>query len=943
MALVIKDRVKVTSTSVSSGTFTLGAAVTGFQSFSAIGNGNTTYYTIAAQSGSEWEAGLGTVTLITGTYYLSRDTVFDGSSGPGTPVNFSAGTKDVFCTYPAERAVYLDSAGSYPVQNTFNALTANTAALNAGTILAVPSDGTDIANKSYVDTIASSGITYHQAVNYESPNTVGNLNATYTNGGTTPTWTSITGTNTVNTGSAHSLSENDVIVFGSTTNGITAGTAYFVKSTPSPTSITLTLTYDGAEITTLTAGAVSITSLANAGVGATLVNAGAKAALVIDGVTVSATQRVLVYSQTNAYENGVYVVSVVGTPDPGGTNWVLTRASDADKYGPLSTTRLGQNDAFFVTGGNTGAGETYLLSNSGTIVFGTTGLSFNQIATAQIYSAGTGLTLNSTTFSITPVGVAGTYGSASQVPVIVTNASGQVTSVTNTSITIASSSVTGLASSATVDTTSASNITSGTLPTGRITGSYTGLTGTGTLTAGTWNATTVAANYGGTGISAYVIGDILYASSTTALSTLAGVATGNALISGGVGASPSWGKIGLATHVSGTLAVSSGGTGNTSYTDGQLLIGNSTGNTLTKATLTAGSGVTITNAPGSITIAASGGTTTNALTFSNAGTGAASGTTFNGSVARTISYNSVGAPSTGGSGATGTWNINVSGSSGSTLYANESGAWRNIINQAQYLYEQFGSAVTGVTYIGKDAAPNYWRPYTLVAGSGITLTVGASPYTTTIAASGGGGGGATFVANTSSGGSITLTTPAGATTSGQTVWVFVWVDNGSMGAFDFALSSGGVFLNNVTGSGSANLFAFAANTSPSFGGTISITLYQPAYAFATCYITTSNIGNSTSGSWNTSSTNSVTVFGSLPYPYGPVRTAFASQYSFLNMTTAISSPPAGWTADGTYTHPLNNSLTGALFQGPTPFNSSAMFNVTNPSFYTFGYVTAYNS
>jgi hypothetical protein len=116
----------------------------------------------------------------------------------------------------------------------------------------------------------------------------------------------------------------------------------------------------------------------------------------------------------------------------------------------------------------------------------------------------------------------------------------------------------------------------------------------------------VPATAGGTGQTSYAVGDLLYADTTTTLSKLADVATGNALISGGVNTAPSWGKIGLATHVSGTLPVANGGTGQTTYTDGQLLIGNTTGNTLTKATLTAGTGITVTNGSGSITIASTG-------------------------------------------------------------------------------------------------------------------------------------------------------------------------------------------------------------------------------------------------------------------------------------------------------------------------------------------------
>jgi hypothetical protein len=282
--------------------------------------------------------------------------------------------------------------------------------------------------------------------------------------------------------------------------------------------------------------------------------------------------------------------------------------------------------------------------------------------------------------------------------------------------------------------------TTGTLPVNRggtgattLTGVVKG-TGTSALTAGTVSLTTevtgtLPATNGGTGQSSYAVGDIVFASTTTALSKLADVATGNALISGGVGVAPAYGKIGLTTHVSGTLPVANGGTGattltgvlkgngtsavtasnvnlasevtgtlpvanggtgitsfgsgvatflgtpssanlaaavtdetgsgslvfatsptlvtpalgtpssgtltnatglpivagttgtlsvarggtgDTTYTNGQLLIGNTTGNTLAKATLTAGSGVTITNGAGSITIAAtgSGGTVT---------------------------------------------------------------------------------------------------------------------------------------------------------------------------------------------------------------------------------------------------------------------------------------------------------------------------------------------
>jgi hypothetical protein len=104
MALVVKDRVQETSTTTGTGSLTLSGAVTGFQTFSsAIGNTNTTYYTI--QNGSEWEVGIGTVSAGA----LSRDTVLE-SSNSGSLVNFSAGIKYVFCTYPAEKSVDIETA-----------------------------------------------------------------------------------------------------------------------------------------------------------------------------------------------------------------------------------------------------------------------------------------------------------------------------------------------------------------------------------------------------------------------------------------------------------------------------------------------------------------------------------------------------------------------------------------------------------------------------------------------------------------------------------------------------------------------------------------------------------------------------------------------------------------------------------------------------------------
>jgi hypothetical protein len=147
MAFVVADRVKETTTTTGQGTVTLSGASSGFQSFAAVGNGNTTYYCIAAQTGTEWEVGIGTYTA-SGTT-LSRDSVFSSSAGGTTKTTFSAGIKDVFVTYPAEMASFSAAGavtenfttftGTYTMTPGKNGFSVGPVTVSSGSSFTVPS------------------------------------------------------------------------------------------------------------------------------------------------------------------------------------------------------------------------------------------------------------------------------------------------------------------------------------------------------------------------------------------------------------------------------------------------------------------------------------------------------------------------------------------------------------------------------------------------------------------------------------------------------------------------------------------------------------------------------------------------------------------------------------------------------------------------------------
>ena len=347
MAFILKDRVKENSTTTGTGNISLGGASATFDTFqSYLTNGDTTFYAIAHTSSGvdEWEVGLGTWN--TGNT-LSRTTVLAGSNGTSA-VDLSAGTKDIFMTYPASKAAVVgedvtfaditvtgtvdgrDVAAdgskldgidtSADVTDAVTVAAAGALMRSGGTMTGNlilntdPNAALGAATKQYVDTIASAGIHYHAPVRAEHPS---NLNATYNNG--------------------------------------------------------------------------------SSGVGATLTNAGTNAALVIDSVSMVLNDRVLVANQTNQTQNGVYTVTTVGD---GSTAWVLTRSTDTDTAAPSDPDAFGKGDAFFIKEGSTNAGHLDVLSTSGTIVFGTTNIVFSEVAETTVYSGGTGITLTGTTFSI---------------------------------------------------------------------------------------------------------------------------------------------------------------------------------------------------------------------------------------------------------------------------------------------------------------------------------------------------------------------------------------------------------------------------------------------------------------------------------------------------------------------------------------------------------------
>jgi hypothetical protein len=687
MALVVYDRVQETTATTGTGTITLGGAVSGYQSFAVVGNGNTTFYCIV--NSAQWEVGIGTYSTSGPT--LARTTVLSNSNGNTSPITLS-GASNVFVTYPSEKSVNLDAngvatigsvlgysdtgiIGSFAstvagynqviVQNKSNANNASSN-FNVSNDTATATTGyaeLGINSSTYTGTGAFNiaGASYLASASTDlAIGTYGAYNIHFATNGNSNTTDAMTIYNSggVSLGGQPdpglgTLYANNVYL-GFTTITAAAGTTILTNASsgwqqvvgtttqtiqlPVATTLYKGLAYTVANNST---GLVTIKDNASNTID-TVVNGGTSILVLTANGTSAGTWVAYSYipssydfsastanfggaTLTNGTWNGTAISSGYGgtglTTFTAANNALYSTSSSALTAGTLPVP-AGGTGATTLTGYVYGNGTSAMTAST---TIPTSALSGNFVST---FSAGTtGLTPSTATTGA--VTLAGTLG--------IGNGGTGITSFGTGVQTALGSAVTGsggivLATSPTLVTPALGTPTSGNFSTGTFTWPTFNQNTTGS--AGSV-ANAVTFNNGGTGA----------ASGTTYNGSAAQTISYNT-----VGAAPSGGSTSitsLGTVTAGTwnanvISATYGGTG---------VAGTLTGISYMNGTSahTAATGSQISTALGSTAISGQAGSVANALTINNSGTGSASGTTYNGSAAQTISYNSIGASPLAGS------------------------------------------------------------------------------------------------------------------------------------------------------------------------------------------------------------------------------------------------------------------------------------------------------